>query len=93
MNARKLIQVLIVSFILSISASAPAQQKADHAELIARLERMASDSDWKARNLTGAPKQKWLLHQARIQRLIDQLKSGQSVDPKEIDEILKEHSR
>jgi len=40
--------------------------------------------------LTGGAQAKWLLHQAKIRRLIDQLKSGQSVDPKEIDELLKE---
>ncbi len=93
MNARKLILVLSVSFILSISASAPAQQKTDNGELLARLERMASDSDSKARMLTGGPKQQWLLREVRIKNLIEKLKTGQQVDPREIDEILKEHSR
>jgi hypothetical protein len=93
MNARKLILVLSVSFFLSASASASAQQKAENAELVARLERMASESDSKVRNLTGGPKGKWLLHQMRVRELIDKLKAGQSVDPKEIDEVLQEHSR
>ncbi|HEY2918532.1 MAG TPA: hypothetical protein VGK77_05985 [Candidatus Binatia bacterium] len=93
MNARKLIPVLGVTFILSVSASTSAQQKGADTELLARLERLASESDSKVRNLTGAPKGKWLLHQRKVNRLIDQLKSGQSVDPKEIDEILAEHSR
>ena len=93
MNARKLIPVLGVTFILSVSVSTSAQQKADDKELAARLERLASESDSKVRNLTGAPKERWLLHQRKVNRLIDQLQSGQPVDPKEIDEILKEHSR
>lgn len=93
MNARSLILVLSVSSILWTSAPASAQQKSENAELLARLERLASESDWRIRTSTGAPHQKWLLHQRRVTRLIDQLKSGQPVDPKEIDEILKEHSR
>ena len=90
MNARKLIPALSLSLILSVSAYASAQQKTENPELVARLERMASDGDWKTRTLTGAPLQKWLMHQAKLSRLINQLKSGQSVDPKEIDELLKE---
>jgi hypothetical protein len=84
MNARKLIPVLGVTFILSVSASTSAQQKGADTELLARLERLASESDSKVRNLTGAPKGKWLLHQRKVNRLIDQLKSGQSVDPKRL---------
>lgn len=91
MNAKKFFLVFTMSLILSAAASA--QQKSENGELLARLERMASEGDWRIRTSTGAPHQKWLLHQRRVRRLIDQLKSGQSVDPKEIDEILKEHSR
>ena len=90
MNARNLIPALGLSLILSVSAYASAQQKTDNQELIAQLERMASDGDWKTRTMTGKPLQNWQMHQAKIRRLIDQLKSGQSVDPKEIDELLKE---
>lgn len=93
MNPRNLILVLSVSSIVWISVPTGAQEKSENAELLARLERMASESDSKVRNLTGAPKGKWLLHQRKVNRLIDQLKAGKPVDPKEIDEILKEHSR
>ena len=93
MNPRNLILVLSVSSIVWISVPTGAQEKSENAELLARLERMASESDSKVWNLTGAPKGKWLLHQRKVNRLIDQLKAGQPVDPKEIDEILKEHSR
>ncbi len=93
MNARKLILAISLMSILSISASASAQQKAENTELVARLERMASENDWKITTSTGAPHQKWLLHQLRVERLIEQLKAGQPVDPKEIDRIIEEHSR
>jgi hypothetical protein len=91
MIAKKFFLLLSVSLIFS--ATAPAQQKADDKELIARLERMAGETEWKTRTLTGAPQQKWLLHQVRVRRLIERLNAGQSVDPKEIDELLREHSR
>lgn len=80
---------------LGLLASIPgwAQERSRDPELVARLEQMLSDADWQARNLTGGAKGKWLLHQAKIRRLVDQLKAGQSVDPREIDEILREHSR
>jgi len=93
MNARKLMIAISLMSSLSISVSAWAQQKTENQELVARLERLASESDQKVRTLNGGPKQKWLLHEMRVRELIDKLKSGQSVDPKEIDEILTEHSR
>jgi hypothetical protein len=91
MNAK--IFFLALSMTLVLSASASAQPKADDKELVAHLQRMASETEWKTRTLTGAPQQKWLLHQVRVRRLIERLNAGQSVDPKEIDELLREHSR
>jgi hypothetical protein len=91
MNAKTFFLALSMSLVLSASASA--QPKGDDKELVARLERMASETEWKTRTLTGAPQQKWLLHQARVRRLIERLNAGQSVDPREIDELLREHSR
>jgi len=93
MNARKLILAISLTSILSISASTWAQQKAENQELVVRLEQMASENDWKIKTSTGAPHQKWLLHQRKVQNLIEKLKAGQSVDPQEIDRILTEHSR
>ena len=93
MDAKTLVVVLSLSSIIGISLPLLAQQKADDKELLARLERMASENEWKIRTSTGAPHLNWLLHQRKVTRLIDQLKSGQPVDPAEIDKILKEHSR
>jgi len=76
-----------------LAATAEAQDKGSNRELVAKLDQMRSESEHKAQILTGGPKQKWLLHEARLNKLIDRLKAGQPVDPKEIDELLKEHYR
>ena len=55
------------------------------------VEEMQSKHDWQARTRTGAPKLLLLLHQAKVNRIVDQLKSGQSVDSKEIDALYKQH--
>lgn len=84
--------VVMVSIGLLV-ATAEAQDKGSDRELVAQLEQMRSQSEQKVQNLTGVPKQTWLLHEARINKLIDRLKAGQTVDPKEIDALLKEHYR
>ena len=76
-----------------LAITAHAQDKSSNRELVAKLEQMRSDSEHKAEILAGKPKQEWLLREARINGLIAQLKAGQSLDPKEIDELLKEHYR
>ena len=93
MNAKKLTLTVSLVSVLSISSSVRAQQKSENQELVARLEQMASENDWKIKTSTGVPHQKWLLHQMKVQKLIEKLKAGQSVDPQEIDRILTEHSR
>lgn len=88
------LKLFVVALSLGLlAAAAEAQDKGSNRELVAKLEQMRSQSEWKTRTLAGAPKQKWLLHEARVNKLIDRLKAGQSVDPKEIDELLKEHYR
>lgn len=69
-------------------ASVWAQEKSLDANLLAQLETRLAESDLKAKGLTGAPKSLWLLREAKIQKIIDRLKAGQTVDPKEIDVIL-----
>jgi len=66
-----------------------AQQKSPDANLLAQLEKRLAESDTKSKGLTGGPKSLWLLREAKIEKIIDRLKAGQSVDPKEIDVILK----
>jgi hypothetical protein len=65
-----------------------AQQKTPDANLLAQLEKRLAQSESESKRLTGAPKSLWLLREAKIEKIIDRLKAGQSVDPKEIDVIL-----
>jgi hypothetical protein len=90
MNFRVFVVAVSMGF---LAVAADAQEKGSNPELVAKLEQMRSDSAHKAEILSGAPKQEWLLREARINRLIGQLKAGQTVDPKEIDELLKVHYR
>jgi len=88
------IKLFVVAVSMSLLAiAAQAQDKGSNPELVAKLDQMRSDSAHKAEILAGKPKAEWLMREARINRLIAQLKAGQTVDPKEIDELLKEHYR
>jgi hypothetical protein len=84
-------KALILATALNIFVATPmwAQQQKTDPTLVAQLDKMLAESDSKARGLTGAPKQKWLLRHAKIEKIIDRLKAGQSVDSKDIDVILK----
>ena len=83
--------VLTVAIWLSVFAVAPiwAQEKSPDANLLAQLEKRLAESNAKSKGLTGGPKSLWLLREVKIEKIIDRLKAGQSVDPKEIDIILK----
>lgn len=93
MKTKTLFLTIAISLIFLTSMPAMAQEREANPQLLARMEQMLSEGEWKALNLTGKPKGLWLLHQAKISRIVDQLKAGKSVDPREIDELLKEHSR
>jgi hypothetical protein len=84
-------KVFTLAIALNAFAVAPmwAQQQMPDPNLIAQLEKRLAESDTKARNLTGGPKGLWLLRQRKIENLIERLKSGQSVDPKELDVVFK----
>ena len=84
-------KVFLLAVGLGALAASPlwAQQQKPDQNLVAQLEKRLAESDSKTRNLTGGPKGLWLLRQAKIEKLIERLKAGQSVDPKEIDVILK----
>ncbi len=84
-------KILILAVALGMFAATPiwAQQQKPDANLMAQVEKRLAESDSKAKGLTGGPKLKWLLRQAEIEKVVDRLKAGQAVDPKEIDVILK----
>jgi hypothetical protein len=68
------------------------QAQGNQPQLVAHLEPMLEKCDWKVRNLTGGPKGVMLLHQAKMRRILSELKAGRSVEPKKIEEIIKEHA-
>lgn len=87
----KLLPILALSFF--ISGLGWAGQQATDSELTSKLEEMQSKHDWQARARTGAPKLLLLMHQARVSTVLDQLKSGGTVVPKELDVLYREHYR
>ena len=88
MKVAKLLPAMALTLFVSVPAWA--QQQTADPELIARLEEMLSKTDWQTR-AGGGSKGVLLLHQAKLRRIIDQLKSGRSVTPKEIDVLFLEH--
>jgi hypothetical protein len=87
----KLLPTIASSFF--ISGLGWAGQQATDSELTSKLEEMQSKHDWQARARTGGPKLLLLMHQARVSGVLDQLKSGSTVDPKDIDTLYREHYR
>jgi hypothetical protein len=86
MNTR----IFVLALAINVLAVSPmwAQQKAPDANLIVQLENRLAESDAQSKRLTGAPKSLWLLREAKIERIIERLKAGQTVDPKELDAVL-----
>lgn len=80
-----------VIMLLSVAAIACAEPQDDHSQLIARVEGALEKCDWKIK-ASGGPKGLMLLHQAKMIRVLDELKAGWSVDPSEIAEVMKGHS-
>jgi len=79
---------LAVSFGVLVAKPIWAQQQNVDPNLIVQLEQRRAESDSEARRLTGEPKEVWLLRKLEIEETIDQVKAGQPVDPKKIDQIL-----
>jgi hypothetical protein len=90
-KSAKLLPILALSFF--ISGLSWAGQRTTDSELTSKLEQMQSKHDWQARARTGAPKLLLLMHQARVNRVLDQLKSDGTVVPKELDILYREHYR
>ena len=83
--------LLAVAIAVNVFAmgSVLAQEKSTNPNLLAQLEQRLAESDNKAKALTGKPKTLWLLREAKIENIIERLKAGQAVDPKELDVVLK----
>jgi hypothetical protein len=83
-------KVIVLAAALNAFAAAPmwAQSGPPDPKVLAQLEKRLAQSDSEAKRLTGAPKSLWLLREAKIQKIIERLKAGQPVDPKELDVVL-----
>jgi hypothetical protein len=82
----------VAIILLSAATIAWAEPKADHSQLAAQVEGALEKCDWKVRTSTGGPKGLMLLHQAKMRRILDELKAGQSVDQNELAQVMKGHS-
>lgn len=75
-----------------VAFSANAQEKPANREIV-KLEQLRDETEWKIVTAGGAAKSKWLLHERKIDNMVERLKAGRTVDPKEIDQLLNEHYR
>ena len=91
MKTMKVFPAIVLS--LCVAGAAWAQKSSSNPELIARLEEMQSKHDWQARTRTGLPKLLLSMHQAKVDRILGELKSGRPVDLKEIDTLYKQHNQ
>lgn len=83
---------LAVGLTLVMSSSALAQGPITGIELIDHLGEAVKDCDWKARNLTGGPKLRMLLHKRTMDEVLVGLKAGQAVDSSKLEQALNGHS-
>ena len=83
---------LAVGLTLVMSSSGLAQGPITVIDMIDHLDEAVKDCDWKARNLTGAPKLKMLMHKRTMEDVLEALRAGREVDSKKLEEALKVHS-
>ena len=84
--------LIAVGLALLMSSPGLAQGPITVIELIDHLDEAVSDCDWKARNLTGAPKLGMLMHKRTMEDVLEGLKAGREVDSSKIEQALKGHS-
>ena len=89
MNVKTLTLTIGIGLLFAVPAL-PQQRSADPG-LLARLEQLAGGCEWKLRNATGGVKGRLPLHHRKLENIIEQLKTGKSVDSKEVDAVLHEH--
>lgn len=82
-----LLPVMAVSLLATLAWAQPQTHQGD---LVAQLQAALEKCDWKVR--TGAaPTGIMLLHQAKMRRILAELKAGQTVEVKDLEEVLKGH--
>ena len=83
--------LLAIALALVFASSGSAQEPITVIELIDHLDEAVRDCDWKARNMTGAPKLRMLLHKRTMDDVLEALKAGRVVDSRKLEEALKGH--
>jgi hypothetical protein len=78
--------------LLSATTIVWAESQASHPQLATQVEGALEKCDWKVRTSTGGPKGLMLLHQAKMRRVLEEIKAGRSVDPNEMAQVMKGHS-
>lgn len=83
--------LLALAFALVFASSGSAQEPITVIELIDHLDEAVRDCDWKARNMTGAPKLRMLLHKRTMDDVLEALKAGRVVDSRKLETALTVH--
>lgn len=78
--------------VLLTATVAGAQQLPSNAETIARLAQALERCEHGVAALKGGPKGSMLLHQRLMDNVLEQLKAGQSVDPRNIEKAFANHT-
>lgn len=86
-------KMISIALGLGLVAAAPvwSEQPSKESPVIARLEKLAGDCEWKLKIATGGVKGKLSLHHRQMENVIADLKAGKSVDSKTIDAVLNQH--
>ena len=83
---------LVLGLALADTAAAQPVPYTTRSNLIAQLEPIVETCDWKVRTLTGGPKDVMLVHNTKMKKILDDVRTGKSVDPKDIDEVMQMHA-
>ena len=89
MKAKHILLAIAATLVLPSFVSA--REPITVVELIDHLDEAVRDCDRKARNLTGGPKLRMLLHKRTMDDVLEALKAGREVDSSKLDEALKDH--
>lgn len=77
--------VLCASLVAGAFAGSPGLE---HAKLVLKLEERAQQLEQRAQATKGAPRMELEMQRLQVRKLIEKIKAGGYVDPKEIDALL-----
>jgi hypothetical protein len=74
----------------AVAAEPTPARDADEAQVVSQLEQRAKRLEWQAQGTKGAPRAALEQQRLRVRKLAERLKAGESVDPQEIDKLLRQ---